>query len=256
MLFWAYFQHHFDPVIFPIYGPLAVRWYGLAYFLGFLIAYFLLLHLSRKKILVVPPNHVGDFVAWVAFWGILLGGRMGYVLFYQPAMLLDPVEILQVWKGGMSAHGGVVGTILAMVWYARRHKLPFLNLGDNMVCVVPVGLGFGRLANFINGELYGNPTTVPWAVIFPDGHGGWLGPRHPSQLYEALGEGLFLFVLIWTLRHSAWSVVPGRLGGLFLLAYGVIRTGLEFFRAPDAGLILGLSRGQFYSLFMVAAGAG
>lgn len=255
-MFLSHYYHHLDPVIFHIYGPLAVRWYGLAYMAAFLAAYFLLVYLQKKGKLLMPGKLVGDFVMWCALLGALVGGRVGYILLYDlPHTLRNPLNFFAVWQGGMSSHGGILGVILVMVWYARKHKLSFWNIADNMACVVPLGLCFGRVANFINGELYGRVTEVPWAVIFKDSNGLWLEPRHPSQLYAAAGEGLLLFGILWLLRLSKFSVKNGVISAVFLLGYGFIRIMTEIYREPDASLIMGISRGQFYSVFCILAGA-
>ncbi len=257
MIFLAYYIHDLNPVIFHIYGPAAVRWYGLAYLSGFITAFFLLKYLIRKNKLHMPEKILADFIMWAAFLGVMAGGRIGYILLYDFNYFIHhPVMLLEIWHGGMSSHGGMAGVILVMIWFARKHKLSFWNIADNMACVVPVGLFFGRLANFINGELYGKITNIPWAVIFKDANGSLTDPRHPSQLYEAAGEGLLLFTILWLLRFTKYSIPDGRLSGFFLVAYGVIRIFVEIFREPDADLILGLSRGQFYSLFCVLAGLG
>ncbi|MDK3160277.1 prolipoprotein diacylglyceryl transferase [Kamptonema cortianum] len=256
MEFLAHYIHNLDPVIFHLYGPIAVRWYGLAYAGGFIAAYFLLDHLIRRGKLLCPRKLLPDFIMWLALLGVLAGGRIGYVLFYDfGAFLRNPLILFEVWHGGMASHGGMLGVILVMIWYARKHGLSFWNLADNLACVVPVGIFFGRIANFINGELYGKVTGVAWAVIFKDAAGMPTDPRHPSQLYEAFGEGLVLFAALWVLRFTRVSDAPGRLSAFFLIGYGAIRIFVEIFREPDASLILGLSRGQFYSIFCVLAGA-
>ena len=163
----AYYLHDFDPFIFHLWGNIGPRWYGMAYVLAFACGYWLLGILARRGYTQLRPEQVGDFVTWTALFGVMLGGRLGYVLFYRPEMLLDPLSILRVWEGGMSSHGGMLGVIIFTFYYAWRHKISWTNLGDNLVVVVPVGLFFGRCANFINGELYGRIATVPWAVLFP-----------------------------------------------------------------------------------------
>ncbi len=190
--------------------------------------------------------------------GVLIGGRLGYFLFYQPGTLLrEPLELFRVWEGGMASHGGFLGVTLALVIFARRHRVGFLHLSDLIVSTVPLGLGLGRLANFLNGELWGKATDVPWAVVFSATGGGNV-PRHPSQLYEAALEGFLLLAYMQTRLWQSTVVrqQPGRLAGEFLFGYALARIGCEFFREPDEGvsLILGLSRGTFYSLFLAAAG--
>ena len=163
----SYYLHNLDPFIFRLWGDVGPRWYGMAYVLAFVCGFLLLRWLARRGYLDLNEAAIGDFVTWVALFGVMVGGRLGYVLFYKPEMLRDPLSILRVWEGGMSSHGGIIGVVLVSLYYARRHKLPWTNLGDNLVVVAPIGLFFGRCANFINGELYGRIANVPWAVQFP-----------------------------------------------------------------------------------------
>jgi phosphatidylglycerol---prolipoprotein diacylglyceryl transferase len=163
----AYYLHNLDPFIFRIYDNVGPRWYGMAYVLAFVFAYLLLRVLSKRGYLDLPVSALGDFVTWVAFFGVMIGGRIGYVIFYRPEMLHDPLSILRVWEGGMSSHGGILGVVLFTLIYSRRHKLPWTNPGDNLCVVAPIGLFLGRCANFINGELFGRVTNVPWAMQFP-----------------------------------------------------------------------------------------
>ena len=163
----AYYLHNLDPFIFRISGNIGPRWYGMAYVLAFVFAWLLLRVLSRRGYLDLPQSALGDFVTWVAFFGVMVGGRIGYVLFYRPEMLRDPLSILRVWEGGMSSHGGIIGVVIFTLIYSRRHKLPWTNPGDNLCVVAPIGLFLGRCANFINGELYGRVTNVSWAMQFP-----------------------------------------------------------------------------------------
>jgi phosphatidylglycerol:prolipoprotein diacylglycerol transferase len=163
----AYYVHNLDPFIFRISGNVGPRWYGMAYVLAFVFAWLLLRVLSRRGYLDLPQSALGDFVTWVAFFGVMIGGRIGYVIFYKPEMLRDPLSILRVWEGGMSSHGGILGVVVFTLIYSRRHKLPWTNPGDNLCVVAPIGLFLGRCANFINGELYGRITNVPWAMQFP-----------------------------------------------------------------------------------------
>jgi phosphatidylglycerol---prolipoprotein diacylglyceryl transferase len=163
----AYYLHNLDPFIFRISGNVGPRWYGLAYVLAFVFAYLLLRVLSKRGYLDLPQSALGDFVTWVALFGVMIGGRLGYVLFYRPEMLRDPISILRVWEGGMSSHGGIIGVVVFTLIYSRRHKLPWTNPGDNLCVVAPIGLFLGRCANFINGELYGRVTSVSWAIQFP-----------------------------------------------------------------------------------------
>ena len=256
----AFWVHHLDRFLGPHWGEIGIRYYGLAFILGFLAAAGLLRLYWRAGRSQLPAARIPDLMVAVVL-GTLIGGRLGYFILYHPGWLVsDPLLILRVWEGGMASHGGMVGVTIALVWFARSEKIPFLHLGDLLVSAAPAGLFFGRVANFINGELWGKPTRVPWAVIFPDSAepGTPLLPRHPSQLYEAGLEGILLLCFMqWRFWKS--DVVrkkPGRLSGEFLLAYAVARAIGEIFREPDAGLILGLSRGTFYSIFLVAAGIG
>ncbi|MEO5374558.1 MAG: prolipoprotein diacylglyceryl transferase [Alphaproteobacteria bacterium] len=248
-----------DPVALHI-GPVAIRWYALAYITGILGAWWYVRALSRRpagRERVITDIDAEDFVTWATL-GVVLGGRLGYVLFYKPGYYLQvPHEIVYVWQGGMSFHGGLIGVLLAMVLFARRRRIDLRAFGDLVSCAAPLGLFFGRLANFINGELFGRPAPdVPWAMVFP--HGG-PEPRHPSQLYEALLEGLVLFVvmhLLW--RMTAIRGRPGMLSGAFLVGYGLARGVAELFRQPDAHLGFlwgGATMGQLLSIPMILAGA-
>lgn len=246
-----------DPVAFEL-GPIHIRWYALAYLTGFLAGWRYSRALARKDPDRKPtPDQIDDFLSW-AILGVILGGRIGYVLFYQPALYLaDPLAILKIWQGGMSFHGGLVGLVLAIFLYARRQTIPVLHLADLVSCVAPVGLFFGRIANFINGELFGRITHVPWGIIFP--YGGDQ-PRHPSQLYEAALEGAALFALLFFLaRKDSLRTRPGFLSGIFLTGYGLSRLTIEFFREPDIqiGYLFGMATmGQILCLPMIVAGIG
>jgi len=243
-----------DPVLVQL-GPFAIRWYALAYITGIVLGWLLIRRLVRRPGWTVEPAAIDDLVLYVTL-GVILGGRIGYVLFYQSGWYFShPLEILQVWRGGMSFHGGLVGVILAVVLFARQHRLPVLEIADLAAAVAPLGLLLGRVANFINGELWGRPADVPWAVVFP-----YAGPepRHPSQLYEAVLEGLVLLAvtqyLAWRPRHPEHA---GRIGGAFLVGYALARIVVELFREPDAqlGFLLGgLTMGQLLSLPMLAGG--
>jgi len=251
-----------DPVLVE-FGPLSVRWYGLAYFFGILLGWFYARRLAADPRLWGPagpamrPIDIDDFLLWATI-GIIGGGRLGYVLFYQPqAYLADPMALLRVWEGGMSFHGGLIGTTIAMILFSRRRGIVTLSLFDVISTSCTFGLFFGRLANFINGELFGRPSDVPWAMVFPAG--GPL-PRHPSQLYEALLEGLVLFAVLRTLTHGFGSLrYPGMTGGAFIAGYGIARIIVEFVREPDPqiGYLAGFATmGMLLSLPMVIIGLG
>jgi phosphatidylglycerol:prolipoprotein diacylglycerol transferase len=243
---------HINPVFLSI-GPLQFRWYGLMYVLGFVATYFILRSEVRRKQLPLTLDDVADLVFYGAL-GVVLGGRLGYILFYDLGVYLaDPLQIFAVWKGGMSFHGGFLGVILSFVLFARRKKIPFWTLIDMAAQCAPVGLGLGRIGNFINGELYGRPTNVPWGMIFP---GGGELPRHPSQLYEAFLEGLILFFLVRIMARR--SDVTGIPAWTFCAGYGLFRFIVEFFRQPDAqiGTFLDFfSMGQLLSLPMFLVGS-
>jgi phosphatidylglycerol:prolipoprotein diacylglycerol transferase len=251
-----------DPFLIRFSGNFGIRYYGIAYVLGFLAAAWLLGLYARAGRSLLPSAKVADFMV-AAVLGVVLGGRIGHYLLYDGWRTFgsDPLAILRVWDGGMSSHGGFIGVVIAVAWFARGEGIPFLHLCDLVASTAPAGLFFGRIANFINGELWGRVTSVPWAVIFPRSAEegtpvALILPRHPSQLYEAALEGLLLLALVQA-RFWLSGVVrdrPGRLAGEFLVAYAIVRVAGEAFREPDASLILGLSRGTFYSLFMVAFG--
>lgn len=241
-----------DPILVRI-GPLAVRWYALAYIAGILLGWLYARTLIRNQRHWGGPAPMtladfDDFVLWVTL-GIILGGRAGYVLFYNlPHFLAHPVEIVALWHGGMSFHGGFTGCVLAVVLFARRRGVSVLSLGDVTCAVGPIGLFLGRLANFVNGELWGRPTDVPWAMIFP---GGGAVPRHPSQLYEAALEGLALLALLWLLIRAGALRRPGLVVGAFACGYAVARIACEFFREPDVQLGFlwgGITMGQLLSI--------
>jgi len=244
-----------DPVLVEI-GPFAIRWYALAYIAGIVLGWWL-----ARRTMALPPavasrQQVDDAVTWITL-GIILGGRLGYVLFYRPDhYLAHPQEILAVWHGGMSFHGGAIGVATALLLFCRRERLDPLAFADRVVPVVPIGLFLGRLANFVNGELWGRVSDVPWAMVFPNG--GPL-PRHPSQLYQAFLEGVVLFTLLmWLVHRPGLRARRGFLGGAFLAGYGVARIIGEIFRQPDAQLgflFAGITMGQLLSLPMVLLGA-
>ncbi len=242
---------HIDPVLIDL-GPVQIRWYGLMYVIAFSLAYVLLRKLGSGEGRVLRKEEVADLLGY-SMIGVLAGARLGYCLFYNlPFYLEHPLRVFAVWEGGMSFHGGLIGAIASGWVYVLRTKKPFLKLADLGVQVAPVGLFFGRVGNFINAELYGRVTTVPWGMVFP-GAGGQ--PRHPSQLYEALLEGLVLFLLLRLLGKRA--LPPGFLLATFLTGYGAFRFVLEFFREPDVqlGFILGpLTMGQLLCTLMVVLG--
>jgi phosphatidylglycerol:prolipoprotein diacylglycerol transferase len=250
----------FDPVLISI-GPFQIRWYALAYIAGILIGWLYSRALIRNERLWGGPAPLtvadfDDFVLWVTL-GIILGGRTGYVLFYNPAHFLQhPLEALQLWKGGMSFHGGFAGCVLAVVLFARRRGISILSLGDLTCATATIGLFLGRIANFINGELWGRSTTVPWGMIFP---GAGPLPRHPSQLYEAGLEGLALFLILrWATHRQKWLNRRGVVIGVFLMGYGIFRIALENVREPDSympNFPFGLTMGMMLSAPMVLIGA-
>jgi len=233
-----------------------IRWYSLAYIAGIILAWWYVTRLLRQPGAPMASRHVDDLVFYATL-GILLGGRLGYVLFYQlDHYLKNPAEIFKLWNGGMSFHGGAIGVSLAIIYLARKNRLNLLRVADYIACATPIGLFLGRIANFVNGELWGRVTDVPWAMIFPDDKTGL--PRHPSQLYEAGLEGIGLFLLLAFLfwRTDA-RYQPGKLTGAFLLGYGVIRVALENVRAPDVdlGFIYGpITMGQILSAPMIIGG--
>jgi len=241
-----------DPVFLSI-GPLQFRWYGLMYVLAFIATYFIIRSEVKRKQLPLTTDDVSDLVFYGAL-GVVLGGRIGYILFYNlPFYLANPLKLLAVWEGGMSFHGGFLGVVLAMLLYARRKKLPFLALMDMVALCSPVGLGLGRIGNFINAELYGRPTTMPWGMIFPGSDGL---ARHPSQLYEAFLEGLVLFFIVRFASRK--SDATGVAAWTFVAGYGLFRFFVEFFRQPDAQIgffFQWFSMGQFLSLPMFLLGS-
>ncbi|MDB5669738.1 MAG: prolipoprotein diacylglyceryl transferase [Alphaproteobacteria bacterium] len=251
-----YNQLGLDPVLVHL-GPLTIRWYSLAYLAGILLGWWYLLKLVDRPGAPMARRHADDLVFYATL-GVILGGRFGYVLFYRPDFYFhDPVQILRLWDGGMSFHGGVIGTSLAILYLARKNRLSWLRIHDYVACCTPFGLFFGRLANFVNGELWGKATNVPWAVIFPT---GGPVPRHPSQIYEALLEGVLLFLLLfWAFWKTDSRYQPGKLVGLFLLGYGLSRFFVEYFREADEQLMdfaqaTHLHMGQWLSLPMILGG--
>lgn len=294
----AYYIEHFSPFVVEFWNGFGIRWYGTAYVLAFFLGFKILCWFSRHGYAELPEGKVADFIAATALFGVLLGGRLGYFLFYDfDSLIHHPLQFFQVWKGGMASHGGILGIVIFTYWYSRRHKVSWMGLGDNLVVAAPLGLFFGRCANFINGELYGRIAHVPWAVQFPtellqnpemekqavdicehidpaysssdaivlaaqnsqqvrDVLAGILNPRYPSQLIEAGLEGLLLFLLLLFIRTRK-RVLEGVTTGSFFLLYAVFRIFGEQFREPDVGVAftLGLTRGQFLSLFMIVLGA-
>lgn len=291
----AYYIHDLSPFLLKI-GGFGLRWYGMAYLAGFVIGTLLYRRLALLGYSDLRPDQVADFITMGALFGVLLGGRLGYMLFYDPVGFFhNPLLFFRVWEGGMASHGGILGLALYTLWFAKKHGLSWRNLCDNLVVVAPIGVFLGRCANFINGELYGRAAHVPWAVQFPKEilfwtpgrqeelltraslidpafastevliSGGatspalrgllatYLTPRYPSQIVEALLEGVFLFAMLWILRTRC-RLSDGMLSGIFLIAYALVRIAGECFREPDAPLTAGMTRGQFLSLFMIVTG--
>ncbi len=246
----------FDPVLLHV-GPLSIRWYALAYIVSLVIGWRLVRRLAARPPVVANSAQVDDFLTWATL-GVVVGGRLGYVLFYQPGRFLaQPLQILEVWHGGMSFHGGMLGVAIAVWLYCRNQGIPIMGFADRIAVAAPLGLGLGRVANFINGELWGReaPAWLPWAMIFPT---GGPVPRHPSQLYEALLEGvLLLTVMLLLARRQSVRARFGLLTGIFLVGYGIARSTGEFFREPDAflGFLFGgTTMGQLLCIPMVLAG--
>ncbi len=289
----AYFLHQFSPFIFEFREGVGLRWYGLAYVAAFLVGYLLYKRLAERSYTDLPAGQVADFITWAAVFGVMIGGRAGWVLFY--GLRQDHTGEpwywpFAVWEGGMSSHGGIIGLVLFTLYWSRRYRVSWTSIGDSLVVVAPVGLCLVRLANFINGELFGKPATVPWAVQFPgelyddpalaerlglfagDQIGAFIAaahhhpqltaqlrdvltPRHPSQLYEAALEGVVLFLVLWIMRTRC-RVPRGILTGTFFILYAVLRIIGEIFREPDRAWSAGpLSAGQFLSLFLILIGA-
>lgn len=251
----------FDPVLVQI-GPFAIRWYALAYVAGILLGWRYVAGLMKNESLWGPRGapattaQVDDLILWITL-GIIVGGRLGHVFFYTPSLVVtDPIEIFKTWNGGMSFHGGVLGVLIAIVGFAYVNKVDMFRLGDAVAACVPIGLFFGRIANFVNGELWGRPSDVPWAVIFPAADG--VTPRHPSQLYEAALEGIVLFLILrWATHHAGLLKRRGVVAGMFFIGYAAFRTLVENFREPDRYLQqfpLGLTMGMMLSAPMVLFG--
>ncbi len=271
----THYIHHINPIVLKLGGPVAIRWYGLSYLASFMVAILFLRRWSKRGEFEVAPAEVSNFMVTLAFFGVFLGGRIGYELFYGfDSLLEDPLSLFRVWEGGMSSHGGFIGVIVFIAWYARKNGQSFWNLTDHMACISSLGFAFGRLANFINGELWGRVSHVKWAMIFPQELGysygnynmpeiqaaiasGALQPRHPSQLYQAFCEGFLVFSIMLLLRRTSLPKRPGALSACYLVLYATARIAMEFFREPDNGefFIGWISKGQFYSLLMII-GAG
>jgi len=244
---------HIDPVFLRL-GPLEFRWYGLMYICGFVTAYFVVLKGAKKKGLPLDSEQVADLIFTIAL-GVILGGRLGYILFYNlPFYIAHPMKLIAIWEGGMSFHGGLIGATLAGLYFIRKHKLRFFQVADVAFMAAPFGLCFGRIGNFINGELYGRVTSVPWGMVFP---GGGPLPRHPSQLYEACLEGPVTFLILFLVSKKLKG--DGVVFWCFIALYGLFRFLVEFVREPDAQLgflVGGLSMGQLLSLPMLLLGVG
>ena len=241
-----------DPVAVQV-GPLQVHWYGVMYLVGFVAGWWLGRRRARQPWTPLSPEQVDDLLFYTAL-GVVIGGRVGYILFYNlPAFLTDPLTLFRVWEGGMSFHGGLLGVLVALGWFAHRYRLAYFAVVDFLAPLVPIGLGAGRIGNFINGELWGRPADVPWAMVFP---GAGPAPRHPSQLYEFALEGVVLFALVWGFSRRPRPTMA--VSGVFALGYGAARFFVEFFREPDAHLgylAFGwLTMGQLLSLPLVVVG--
>jgi len=316
MISLANFVQNMDPVMIPITEAISIRWYGFSYLLGFLAAYLLLKYLAQRQLWALRPSMAGDYISLGAIFGVFLGGRLGYVLFYtlpkvgMQGLAADPLMLFRVWEGGMASHGGILGMMIFTYYYAKKWNVSWTGVGDGLAVVATLGLFFGRMANFINGELYGHKSDAPWAVRFPSefveqsgmeekyeqaraitaAHdpeyaallqsegvtytqvyegmlaslrdypkaeqevGELLTPRHPSQVYEGLLEGLVLFAILWFVRLRFPKLANGVLTGMFFILYAIFRIFVENYRVPDAALTAGFTRGQFISLFMIVAG--
>ncbi len=297
----AYYMHDLSPHLIKITNGIAVHWYGLAYVLGFYLTYRVMLFLAKRGLSEIKPAAVADFITMVALFGVVLGGRLGYMLLYNfDEFVHRPWIFFLLNQGGMASHGGIAGVALFCLWYARKHKISWTGIGDTLVCGAPLGIFLGRIANFINGELFGRVTNVPWAMKFPteithqdfiaqggsqalqddifqrglqhspeiirffeQNRGGRgeleaiLHPRHPSQLYEALGEGLLLTLILLFVRVKFPRLPHGIITGIFFILYAIARIALECVRQPDSGStpVLSMTKGQFFSTFMILVGA-
>ncbi len=251
----------FDPVMLHL-GPISIRWYAIAYIVSLLIGWRLVRHLVRRAPIVATVEQVDDFLTW-AVLGVVLGGRIGYVLFYNlPLYAAHPLTAFEVWHGGMSFHGGAIGVAIAIFLFCRHHRIPILGFADRIAVAAPIGLGLGRIANFINGELWGRPAPawVPWTMIFPRSTpvDGLIVPRYPSEIYESIMEGVILFIVLYRMaKRETVRLHYGMLTGSFMVGYAIARFTAEFFREPDPQLgflWLGLTMGQYLSLPMFVAG--
>jgi phosphatidylglycerol:prolipoprotein diacylglycerol transferase len=241
------------PVAFSL-GPIDIRWYSLAYISGILLGWWYLVKLLSQPGAPAAKRHADDFIAYATL-GIILGGRLGYALFYRQDLFTHPLDLLKLWEGGMSFHGGLLGVLAGIYYLVRKNGLNWLRVHDYVACAVPAGMCLGRIANFINGELWGRPTTLPWGIIFPGTNDGI--PRHPSQLYEAGLEGLVIgLVLLFMFWKTDARYYPGRLVGVFATLMGVFRFGVEFLREPDVGVegIFGMTMGQALCVPLIAVG--
>ena len=255
----SHWVHDLQPYVIKFGDNFGIRWYGVSYFFGFAAAFLLLRLYHRKNLSPLTPEDQSNFLTYIIL-GVLIGGRLGYMFFYEAgraSLAKDVFSIFRVWEGGMASHGGFIGVAIAVILFSKRNNFNMFMVGDFVGSMAPAGLFFGRLANFINGELWGKVSQVPWAVIFPDPQAGNL-PRHPSQLYEAGLEGLLLFLYV---QHRFWrdklvQKAPGQLVGEMLILYSIARIFCENFREPDFGeeLVIGLSKGQIYSFGLIAAG--
>ena len=258
-----YWIHDLSPFLwefpgdFANWGPGGIRWYGISYLLGFISAYLLLALYFRQNKSPYDQEQIINLITFQVI-GVLIGGRIGYLLLYQGDKFLeDPLSLVRVWEGGMASHGGFIGVFIATLWYAKKSGQSVKPIGDLIVSVVPPGLFFGRIANFINGELWGKTTEISWGVLFPKAPDFAMSvARHPSQIYAAIAEGLipFLYVQLRFWKSSITKKYPGHLAGEFLIIYAIARIFNEIFREPDASLLMGISRGQFYSIFLILAG--
>lgn len=299
-MIFAYYLHDLSPYLIKFTDGIKIHWYGLAYVLGFYLTYRVMYFLAKRGLSEIKPDAVADFITMVSLFGLVLGGRLGYMLLYNfDEFIHAPWTLFLINQGGMASHGGIAGVTLFCGWYAWKHKISWAGIGDSIVCGAPLGVFLGRIANFINGELFGHVTTVSWAVKFPTEllhedfvkQGGdpairdeiWqqglqhspdiiayfekfrggraeleqiLHPRHPSQLYEALGEGLLLSAVLIFLRLRFPRLRQGIIAGLFFILYAIARIALEYVRQPDSGseMIMGLTKGQFFSTFMFIVG--